>query len=103
MAGLLNGLLDYLKLSDEDDYDDYDDYENVKEEPVVSNVRRSEATERKASKKSNYSSYDREEDYEAEAPKRERVVRPERSKVVPMRTASKGLEVHVVRATAFEY
>lgn len=102
MAGLLNGLLDYLKLSDEDDYDDYDDYENVKEEPVMNNVRRSEVTERKMSKKSNYSSYDREEDYEAEAPKRERVVRQERSKVVPMRTASKGLEVHIVKPTSFE-
>ena len=91
MPGLLNGLLDYLKLSDEDDYDDYDDYENVKEEPVVNNVRRSESTERKMSKKSSYSSYER-----------ERVVRPERSKVVPMRTASKGLEVHIVKPTSFE-
>ena len=54
MPGLLNGLLDYLKLSDEDDYDDYDDYENVKEEPVVNNVRRSESTERKMSKRSTY-------------------------------------------------
>lgn len=102
MAGLLNGLLDYLKLNDEDDYDDYDDYESVKEEPVVNNVRRSEATERKAAKKASYSSYAREEEYE-EPQKRERVVRADRSsKVVPMRAASKGLEVHIVKPSSFE-
>lgn len=100
MAGLLNGLLDYLKLSDEDDYDDYDEYENVKEEPVVNNVRRSEATERKVSKKA---SYEREADYEVEQPKRERIVRSDRSsKVVPMRAANKGLEVHIVKPSSFE-
>ena len=35
MAGLLNNILDYIRVNDEDDYDDYDEMDSVKEEPVV--------------------------------------------------------------------
>lgn len=100
MANLFNGLLDYLKVNDDDDYDDYDDYEMEKEEPVVSNIRHAETTERKLTKKTR--SFERDEEME-EPPRRERASRVERSsKVVPMRTANKGLEVHIIKPTSFE-
>lgn len=107
MAGLINNLLDYFKLNEDDEYDDYDEYdeyEGVKDEPVVNNVRRSEATERKVAKQQGYaSSYTREEKYDAEQPRRERAVRTDKSsKVIPMRMANKGLEVHIVKPTTFE-
>lgn len=99
MAGLLDNILDYIRVNDEDEYDEYDEYENVKEEPVVSNVRTSEATERKFGRRNHAA--DMEE--EKEPTRRERAPRAERNnKVVPMRGASRGLEVCIVKPTSFE-
>ena len=35
MAGLLNNILDYIRVNDVDDYDEYDEMDSVKEEPFV--------------------------------------------------------------------
>lgn len=96
----INGILDYFKLNDDDDYEDYDDYEDeVKEEPVVRSSRRVEAQERRATRR-NYSSQREEME---EEPRRERAVKTERpSKVVPMRTATKPMEVHIIKPSSFE-
>lgn len=99
MAGLLNNILDYIRVNDEDDYDEYDDYESVKEEPVISNVRTSESTERKFSRRSHATDLEEEK----ETTRRERAPRADRNnKVVPMRGTSKGLEVCIVKPTSFE-
>lgn len=96
----INGILDYFKLNDDDEYEDYDDYEDdVKEEPVIRSSRRVEAQERKTSRRS-YSSQREEAE---EEPRREHVTRAERpSKVVPMRTATKPMEVHIIKPSSFE-
>lgn len=98
----INGILDYFKLNDEEDYDEYDEYgydDDVKDEPVVRSSRRVEAQEKKASRRT-YSSQREEAE---EEPRRERAPRAERpSKVVPMRTATKPLEVHIVKPSSFE-
>ena len=97
MAGLLNNILDYIRVNDEDDYDDYDEMDSVKEEPVVRSSRRSEAAEPKASRSNRF------EEEQESTMRRERAARTERgsSKVVPMRTLTKGLEVCVVRPSSF--
>ena len=101
MAGLLNNILDYIRVNDEDDYDDYDEMDSVKEEPVVRSSRRSEAAEPKASRRNRFQEADEEE--QESTMRRERAARTERgsSKVVPMRTLTKGLEVCVVRPSSF--
>lgn len=103
MVNFINNLLDYVRVNDEDyDYDEYDedDVQAVRDDSVMSNVKRSEATERKAAKR-NFSRNVEEEEYEI--PRRERAARTEKnSKVVPMRATSKGLEVCIVKPTAFE-
>lgn len=108
MAGLLNNILGYLKLGEDDEYDDdyMDDYE---EEELSRTERRSRRTERSetAERKAPRKSYQtmKEDSYEDEIqmPRRERTARVEKSsKVIPMRTTSKGLEVCIMKPTSFE-
>ena len=98
MAGFISNLLDYIRTNDDfDEYEEYEEFEDVKEEPVVNNPRRSDFSERKAAKNS------RVVEEEEEAPKKERFSKPEKqSKVVPMRSAAKGLEVRIVKPSSFE-
>lgn len=119
MAGLLNNILGYLKLSDDEDYDDYMsefDEEEEEEEEVVRparnsrNARRTQevsavSSERRPMReRANYSSRSTEIEEENVVPRR--MTRSERntgSKVVPMRTVSKGgMEVCIVKPAAFE-
>lgn len=119
MAGLLNNILGYLKLSDDEDYDDYmsefDDEEEEEEEVVrparnSRTARRTQETSTVSSERrpmrerANYSSRSTEAEEENVVPRR--MTRSERntgSKVVPMRTVSKGgMEVCIVKPAAFE-
>ena len=100
MAGLLNNILDYIRVNDVDDYDEYDEMDSVKEEPVVRSSRRADSADAKASRRSRFQEED--DDQESSA-RHERSARTERSssKVVPMRKLTKGLEVCVVRPASF--
>lgn len=98
MAGFLNNILDYIRVNDDEDYD-YDEYDDVKEEPVVNNSRRSEAVERKSSRKSYAHA---EEEDSLDMPRRAARTERSNSKVVPMRSAVRGLEVCIVKPTSFE-
>lgn len=119
MAGLLNNILGYLKLSDDEDYDDYMsefDEEEEEEEEVVRPARNSRTARRtqEASavsserrpmrERANYSSRSTEAAEENVVPRRTtRTERNTGSKVVPMRTVSKGgMEVCIVKPAAFE-
>lgn len=99
--GLLDGILDYIRVNDDDEDYEYDDYEDVKSEPIVNNTKRAETAERHSSRRSRVQEDD---EPQQEFSKRERTVsRPERnSKVVPMRSAARGLEVCIVKPTSFE-
>lgn len=94
MAGLLNSLLDYIKVND-DEYDEYDEFDEVTDEPVVS---RSVVEEQPVETKRKFQP--REEEPQ---PKRERYSRSsEKSKVVPMRELNKDLEVCIVKPASFD-
>ena len=105
MAGFLDNILDYIRVNEDDDDEYMNDYyedesEEVRGESLFGGSRRSEMSERKASRRSvsrdNY-------EPEQEVPRKERVVRTEKSsKVVPMRAATKGLEVCIVKPSSFE-
>lgn len=121
MAGLFENFLGYLKLNDED-YDDDDYMEDFEEEPrrekeerqVSSRARRTERMdapdpyERKAVRRQAQSRPAKQDTFEEEnfAAKRDKTAQRERSdkgsKVVPMRSASRGLEVRIVKPTSFE-
>ena len=118
MAGLFNYILGYLKLSDDEDYDDYmSEFEEEEEEEEVVRPARNTRTARRTQEASavsserrpmreraNYSSRSTEAEEENVVPRR--TTRSERntgSKVVPMRTVSKGgMEVCIVKPAAFE-
>ena len=121
MAGLFENFLGYLKLSDED-YDDDDYMEDFEEEPrrekeerqVSSRARRTErmdtsdSYERKNVRRQAQSRPVKQDTFEEEsfAARRDKTAQRERSdkgsKVVPMRSASRGLEVRIVKPTSFE-
>ena len=98
MINLVNNLLDYVRMNDDDyDYDEYDeeDAEELRSESVVTQNVPSEKVERHSRKRSNTESY--------ETPKRDCPSRVEsRSKVVPMRTASQGFEVCIMKPRSFD-
>lgn len=125
MAGLLENFLGYLKLSDDEyDDDDYmDEYDeeprNEKQERSISNrTRRTENSERMdmadpyerkvARRQSQGYRTTRKETYEEDsfATRRDRTAQREKveksSKVVPMRSTPRGLEVRIVKPTSFE-
>lgn len=100
MAGLLNNLLDYLKMSDEDDYEEYDDFEEERDEPELKDNRRVEYQEKRTARKNSRA---QREEVEEELPRRERSPKSERaSKVVPMRGSSRELGVRIIKPKSFE-
>lgn len=123
MANILKNFLGYLKLGEDDDYDDYvNDYDEKEElreekrrsrhEDIEENVSpRSERTLRQEKTPTrSYINKDKEDD-ELHIPvsetRKERTQRLERergntSKVVPIRTTPKGLEVCIMKPTSFE-
>lgn len=124
MAGLFENFLGYLKLND-DDYDDDDYMEDFEEDTrrekedrqASSRTRRGEHSEhvnadvydRKSVRKQPQGRGMKQETYDEEgnlSARRERVAQRERveknSKVVPMRSAPRGLEVRIVKPTSFE-
>ena len=123
MANILKNFLGYLKLGEDDDYDDYvndfDEKEEVREEmrrsrrddldeSVTTRPERTPRPERTQTR--TYINKDREDD-DLQIPvsetRKERTQRLERergssSKVVPIRTTPKGLEVCIMKPTSFE-
>lgn len=123
MANILKNFLGYLKLGEDDDYDDYvndyDEKEEVREDKrrsrrddsedsVISRPDRAPRPERTPTR--SYINKDRDDD-ELQIPvsetRKERTQRLERergssSKVVPIRTTPKGLEVCIMKPTSFE-
>lgn len=101
MAGLISNLLEYIRTNDEfdeyEEFDEVDEVDEVQEEVQDNNPRRSERKERKMFKNNKVT------ETEEEMPKKERYARSEKqSKVVPMRSSAKGLEVCIVKPTSFE-
>ncbi len=111
MSNIFKNFLNSMKLTeDEDDYEDYLNEESEKE------LKRAMRAERKESKSERYSErYTEPPKSQTAAPvtntvvnndfKKERVAKLERgtaSKVVPIRTTSKGLEVCITKPTSFE-
>lgn len=123
MANILKNFLGYLKLGEDDDYDDYvndfDEKEEVREEmrrsrrddldeSVTTRPERTPRPERTQTR--TYINKDRDDD-DLQIPvsetRKERTQRLERergssSKVVPIRTTPKGLEVCIMKPTSFE-
>lgn len=115
MAGLLNNILGYLKLSDDEDYEDYmSEFEEEEEEiPSERSSRPARRTQTDASvsnerrttrERSTYSSRNAETNEENVVSRRApRAERNTGNKVVPMRTVSKGgMEVCIVKPSTFE-
>lgn len=107
MANIIKNFLSFMKVTEDDD-DDYDEY---LEEETEKELKREKRLERKAAKQ------ERAEEAQKNptpAPgaisslndsKKERVSKMERStvsKVVPIRTTPKGLEVCIMKPTSFE-
>lgn len=116
MAGLLNNILGYLKLSDDEDYDDYmsefeeEEEEEVRPERSSRTARRTQtdssvsSERRQTRERSAYSSRSTDTTEDTVVPRRApRAERNTGSKVVPMRTVSKGgMEVCIVKPSTFE-
>lgn len=94
MGKMMNKFLDFMHLNeyDDDDFDEYDDSDYEEEAP--------KAVLKKAPAKDTYLD-DFEEDDEPEEKKVSRF-KPVKSKVVPMRTSSKGMEVCVIKPSTVE-
>lgn len=106
MAKGLSGILDMLKLQDDDDYDDDDFYDEdpIDEREQERLLRKEEKRLAREEKKSARRNPAEEEAYEEPAP----VVQPKRTsyrtssnKVVPIRTTQKGQEVCICRPKNF--
>lgn len=118
MANILKGILDYLKLGEDDEYEDYEEEFDTKEQVRAENHRsrrqdtsasRAERTSRqdKAFSKSYANKGDEDElIIPVSETRRERTQRLEKergqSKVIPIRTTPKGLEVCIMKPTTFE-
>lgn len=106
MANIVKNFLGYLRLNEDDEYEDYiDDFEEDVEE-IPSRFSRAasrqsesyyEASKKKEAKPER--TYTRDEE-----PLKERAAKTERSnsKIVPLRTTQKSLEVCVVKPSKFE-
>jgi len=102
MANIFKNFLNSMKLTEDDEYEDYLEEENEKE------VKHARRLEKKVTKSTAY-----EEEHQVQTPitpvskdfKKERMPRMEKStvsKVVPIRTTTKGLEVCIMKPTSFE-
>lgn len=108
MANIFKNLLDSLKLTDDDELDDFDNEVEEKEVRVV------ERRERKPARKTASMDLSEKEpimnqipirnNYEVNTTKKEkdRTERANLTKVVPIRTVAKGLEVSIMKPTSFE-
>lgn len=104
MANIFKNFLNSMKLTeDEDEYEEYLDEETEKED------KKSKRQERKETKQLRYEEPKSQSSVAQTAAasdlRKERVSRMERStasKVVPIRTTSKGLEVCIMKPTSFE-
>lgn len=109
MAGILNNILGYLKLNDDEDYEDdflEEEEEDFRDEPPV-RTRRPERQDTVSHRsRRSYASSREEEDYEDELAtpiRKERISRADKgSKVIPMRTTARGLEVRIMKPSSFE-
>lgn len=104
MAKGFNGLLDLLKLADDDNYDDDDFYEDEEIDPKEADrlLRKEEKRlareEKKTSKRTSYE----EDDFDDEsAPPKRTSFRTSSNKVVPIRTTQRGLEVCISKPNNF--
>ncbi|NLK28971.1 MAG: cell division protein SepF [Clostridiales bacterium] len=103
MANILKNFLNSMKLTEDDD----DDYEDYLEEEAEKELKKAKRQERKAQKLEAREELPRSQSTVTPVTevKKERVSRMERSsasKVVPIRTTSKGLEVCIMKPTSFE-
>lgn len=105
MSNIFKNFLNSMKLTEDDEYDDYLEEETEKEE------KRAKRLEKKAAKNDTYiespksQSFASQQSAAASELKKERVSKMERStssKVVPIRTTPKGLEVCIMKPTTFE-
>jgi cell division inhibitor SepF len=100
MANIVKNFLGYLKLGEDDEYDDYlDEMEETEEKSV--------REEKKSPIRNSFSSTTKRFDEEDKVPemKRERTTKTERtssSKIVPIRTTNRGLEVCIMKPTSFD-
>ncbi len=107
MAIHLNKMLDFLKLTDEDDYDEdyYDDYEDdIDDEKELKREEKRIQREQKREEKKAASFSKRDYDFDDEPvsmPKRSTVRSASSSKVVPIHTASSDFEVCIIKPVNF--
>lgn len=123
MANLFKNILDSLKLTEDDDNEDYDDYVSELEERERKRAERQEQKQALKQEKKSFAStrnYEREDRPTTPSvnqmpvnstsslsdSRKERVQRVEKStsvsKVVPLRSPQKGLEVCIMKPTSFE-
>ncbi len=122
MANLFKNILDSLKLTDDDDLDDYDDYVSELEEKERKKAERQEQRQAVRQEKKTFSSQRSlvSEEVPASNPSRlsstsgttdfadlrkersQRIEKNNVSKVVPIRSPQKGLEVCIMKPTSFE-
>lgn len=122
MANILKNFLGYLKLGEDDDYDDYvndyDEKEELREERSKSRREDKDSFEEKyerptrVDKSTSRTSTTKEKDFDSlqipvSETRKERTQRLERekvpgSKIVPIRTTTKGFEVCIMKPTSFE-
>ncbi|HWT74249.1 MAG TPA: cell division protein SepF [Mobilitalea sp.] len=108
MSNIFKSFLNSMKLTeDEDEYEDYLSEETEKEEKRARRLERKEAKQERYEEPQVKQSYVAPVAHTAAASdfKKERVAKMERStasKVVPIRTTSKGLEVCIMKPTTFE-
>ncbi|MDD5935474.1 MAG: cell division protein SepF [Clostridiales bacterium] len=119
MANLLKSFLDSMKITEEDD-DDYDDYVSEEEEKERRKAERLEKKQMQRQEKKSFASRSTADDYpsssressnvspvvttnlnEARRQKMDKPTPPV-SKVVPLRSAARGLEVCIMKPTSFE-
>jgi len=101
MANILKNFLNSMKLTEDDDYEDYLEEEEEKElKKARRQEKKAQKMEMETEKTINQSPVTPTSEF-----KKERVSRMERSaasKVVPIRTTAKGLEVCIMKPTSFE-
>lgn len=102
MPNIFKNFLNSMKLTEEDEFEEYAEDEEEKE------IKRARRNERKAGKSDSYEEAPKDKppvNPAASDLRKERMARMERSsasKVVPIRSTPKGLEVYIMKPTSFE-
>lgn len=108
MAGVIDKILDMVRLSPEDDYDDDDDLldDDTYEKELEAQVSRMEKEERRKAKKEKASLSLDEKAEEQQREKPEKLFKMKNksasSNVTPLRTGGKGMEVCLIRPVSVE-